>query len=120
MAVSKTNMSLRTLALLSVILPPTALCTGFPDCVHGPLASNKVCDSTATLSKRADALIGALTVEELIANTGNESPGVSRLGLPAYNWWSEALVSIFPFHWAWNEAKAVCWVSSMVSQAAPL
>ncbi|KAK7026859.1 hypothetical protein VNI00_015401 [Paramarasmius palmivorus] len=40
---------------------------------------------------RARALVAELTVEELIANTGNESPGVARLGIPAYNWWNEAL-----------------------------
>jgi beta-D-xylosidase 4 len=33
------------------------------------------------------------TTAELVANTVNMSPGVSRLGLPAYNWWSEALVN---------------------------
>jgi len=32
-----------------------------------------------------------MTLEEKIANTGNTSPGVARIGLPAYEWWSEAL-----------------------------
>jgi beta-D-xylosidase 4 len=63
----------------------------FPDCIKGPLASNLVCDSTASVSARAKAVVAEFTVSELIANTGYQSPGVSRLGLPAYNWWSEAL-----------------------------
>lgn len=32
-----------------------------------------------------------LTTTEKIANMGDKSPGVSRLGLPAYEWWNEAL-----------------------------
>ncbi len=40
---------------------------------------------------RAKALIGQLTIEEKIKNTGSTSPGVPRLGLPPYEWWQEAL-----------------------------
>ncbi|KAF7365426.1 hypothetical protein MVEN_00415400 [Mycena venus] len=63
----------------------------FPDCVGGPLANTTVCDTTATATARAQALIAMFTTDELINNTVNMSPGVPRLGLPAYNWWSEAL-----------------------------
>ncbi|KAK4508093.1 hypothetical protein PRZ48_001831 [Zasmidium cellare] len=40
---------------------------------------------------RARALINAFTLEEKLNNTGSTSPGVPRLGLPAYTWWQEAL-----------------------------
>ena len=40
---------------------------------------------------RATALIKAFTLEEKLNNTGSTSPGVPRLGLPAYTWWQEAL-----------------------------
>ena len=40
---------------------------------------------------RATALINAFTLEEKFNNTGNTAPGVPRLGLPAYQWWNEAL-----------------------------
>lgn len=40
---------------------------------------------------RATALINAFTIEEKLNNTGHVSPGVPRLGLPAYTWWQEAL-----------------------------
>ncbi|KAJ7855969.1 beta-xylosidase [Mycena olivaceomarginata] len=63
----------------------------FPDCVGGPLANTTVCDTSASPTTRAKALIAMFTTAELVANTVNMSPGVSRLGLPAYNWWSEAL-----------------------------
>ncbi|THV04770.1 beta-xylosidase [Dendrothele bispora CBS 962.96] len=63
----------------------------FPDCANGPLASNLVCDTTASPMDRARALVANFTIEEKINNTVNMSPGVPRLGLPPYNWWSEAL-----------------------------
>lgn len=65
---------------------------GFPDCVNGPLKGNAVCDVTKDPITRATALISIWTDEELTNNTVNASPGVPRLGLPAYNWWSEGLV----------------------------
>jgi beta-D-xylosidase 4 len=65
----------------------------FPDCVGGPLANTTVCNTSASPTTRAKALIAMFTTAELVANTVNMSPGVSRLGLPAYNWWSEALVN---------------------------
>ncbi|KAG6820598.1 hypothetical protein H0H93_014514 [Arthromyces matolae] len=63
----------------------------FPDCVNGPLNSSVVCDSTKDPATRARDLISLFTVDELIQNTDNLSPGVPRLGLPSYQWWSEAL-----------------------------
>ncbi|TBU52310.1 beta-xylosidase [Dichomitus squalens] len=64
---------------------------GFPDCVNGPLSNNTVCDTSKDPITRATALIDLWTDEELTNNTVNASPGVPRLGLPAYNWWSEGL-----------------------------
>ncbi len=43
------------------------------------------------VEKRISDLLSRLTIEEKIALTGYRSPGVSRLGIPAYNWWNEAL-----------------------------
>ena len=67
---------------------------GFPDCVNGPLANNSVCDTSLDAKTRATALIKLFTTDELINNTVNLSPGVPRLGLPAYQWWSEGLVRV--------------------------
>ncbi|KAL0070081.1 hypothetical protein AAF712_002978 [Marasmius tenuissimus] len=67
-------------------------CNGaFPDCANGPLSKNLVCDPTARAIDRARALVEELTPAEMIENSVNMSPGVPRLGLPPYNWWSEAL-----------------------------
>lgn len=40
---------------------------------------------------RATALVNLFTLEEKLNNTGSDSPGVPRLGLPTYVWWNEAL-----------------------------
>ena len=66
---------------------------GFPDCVNGPLSNNTVCDTSKDAITRATALIDLWTDAELISNSVHGSPGVPRLGIPPYIWWSEALVS---------------------------
>ncbi|KAF1989469.1 glycoside hydrolase family 3 protein [Aulographum hederae CBS 113979] len=78
-------------SVLSTFWLFTVAQAAFPDCVSGPLKSNTVCDVSATPLERATALIKLFTLEEKLNNTGNDSPGVPRLGLPPYQWWSEAL-----------------------------
>ncbi|KAH9924718.1 beta-xylosidase [Fomitopsis serialis] len=80
-----------TLLALACLALATNVYAAFPDCVNGPLANNTVCDTSATPLARATALISLFTLEEKINNTGNAAPGVPRLGLPAYQWWQEAL-----------------------------
>ncbi|MDR2118542.1 MAG: glycoside hydrolase family 3 C-terminal domain-containing protein [Tannerellaceae bacterium] len=43
------------------------------------------------VDERVSDLIGRLTVEEKIAQMMNSAPAIERLGIPAYNWWNEAL-----------------------------
>ena len=64
---------------------------GFPDCNRSPLCSNLIYNPSASPVDRVAALLSALTAQEKIANLVNTAPGVSRLGLPAYQWWNEAL-----------------------------
>jgi beta-D-xylosidase 4 len=40
----------------------------YPDCVNGPLATNKVCDRTLSPAQRAAALVAAMTNEEKLQN----------------------------------------------------
>ncbi|KAK2803353.1 hypothetical protein FQN50_007012 [Emmonsiellopsis sp. PD_5] len=63
----------------------------FPDCANGPLASNTVCDRDASPSERAAALVAALNSTEKLQNIVRSAKGAERIGLPAYNWWNEAL-----------------------------
>jgi len=40
---------------------------------------------------RVKDLIGRLSLDEKISLMMNQSPAIARLGIPAYNWWSEGL-----------------------------
>ena len=41
--------------------------------------------------EKAAALVAQMTVEERASQLRYDSPAVQRLGIPAYNWWNEAL-----------------------------
>ncbi|HSC39545.1 MAG TPA: hypothetical protein VLD19_16790, partial [Chitinophagaceae bacterium] len=43
------------------------------------------------VAARINDLLGRLSLEEKIALLGYNSKAVSRLGIPAYNWWNEGL-----------------------------
>ncbi|OAL02507.1 glycoside hydrolase, partial [Phaeosphaeriaceae sp. SRC1lsM3a] len=81
--------SLSSLVLLGASLASTTYAAIGPDCSNGPLKGNKICDRTASPSERAAALVKAMTISEKLDNLMRY--GASRLGLPAYNWWGEAL-----------------------------
>ncbi|KAI0191936.1 glycoside hydrolase superfamily [Astrocystis sublimbata] len=73
------------------LLAGSAWARDFPNCQSGPLASNQVCNATLDPWSRAAALVAAFTTSEKISNSQDNSPGVSRIGLPSYEWWNEAL-----------------------------
>ncbi len=41
--------------------------------------------------RRAEALVSQMTLEEKASQLRYDAPAVERLGIPAYNWWNEAL-----------------------------
>jgi beta-glucosidase len=43
------------------------------------------------VNQRASALIAQMTVEEKASQLVNQARAIPRLGVPAYNWWNEAL-----------------------------
>ena len=86
-------MGMDRILLTSALAVGSAAAYGFPNCDVPPLSDNAVCDVALDAITRATALIDLFTVPELINNTVSTSPGVPRLGLPAYQWWSEGLVS---------------------------
>ncbi|WP_321286714.1 glycoside hydrolase family 3 C-terminal domain-containing protein [uncultured Sunxiuqinia sp.] len=43
------------------------------------------------IEKRVDDLISRLSIQEKIDQTLYQSPAISRLGIPKYNWWNECL-----------------------------
>lgn len=40
---------------------------------------------------RAEELVNQMTVEEMVSQLRYDAPPIERLGIPAYNWWNEAL-----------------------------
>jgi beta-glucosidase len=48
-------------------------------------------DPTLPLEARAHDLVARMTLEEKASMMENTTPGVPRLGIPKYDWWSEAL-----------------------------
>ncbi len=48
-------------------------------------------DANASVSERVTDLLHQLTLQEKISLLGYQSKSVPRLGIPAYNWWNEAL-----------------------------
>jgi len=48
-------------------------------------------DATRPLAERVENLINCLTLDEKVGLMSHPAKGVPRLGIPAYNYWSEAL-----------------------------
>jgi beta-glucosidase len=69
-----------------------------------PTANLPFRDPALPIAERVDDLIGRLTPEEKASQLVNQARAVPRLGIPAYDWWSEALhgvanngyVTVFP------------------------
>lgn len=49
------------------------------------------CDTTLAIPQRVSDLVKRLTLQEKIGFLVNKAGNVSRLGIPTYEWWSEAL-----------------------------
>jgi beta-glucosidase len=67
-------------------------------CVVGALASPAHAqtklpyqDPSLPIEKRVDDLVARMTLEEKVSQMMNGSVAIPRLGVPAYNWWSEGL-----------------------------
>jgi beta-glucosidase len=48
-------------------------------------------DPSLPPAQRAADLVSRMTLEEKVSQLVNGAPAIPRLGVPAYNWWSEAL-----------------------------
>jgi len=53
-------------------------------------ASLPFCDTTLDVNARVADLVGRLTVKEKISALGTGTGNLDSVGLPGYNWWSEA------------------------------
>lgn len=78
------------LSLLSVLSLATAQ-YAYPDCVNGPLAKVAICDPSKAAHVRAQSIVALMNTTEKALRLQNTSPGIDRIGLPAYQWWAEGL-----------------------------
>lgn len=84
------------LALLTVagLAAPPARAGAAPyacDAADPATRSYGFCKRTLPIEKRVEDLVSRLTLPEKISQLGNAAAGVSRLGIPAFQWWSESL-----------------------------
>ncbi|CAK9176754.1 unnamed protein product [Ilex paraguariensis] len=54
-------------------------------------SDNPFCNTSLPYADRAKDLVSRLTLQEKVQQLVNGARGISRLGVPAYEWWSEAL-----------------------------
>ena len=73
-----------TLAALVLFTAPFA-------CLFAADAPLPYLDPSKPQAERIDDLLSRMTLEEKVSMMKNGTPGVPRLGIPKYNWWSEAL-----------------------------
>ncbi|MCE2790378.1 MAG: sulfatase-like hydrolase/transferase, partial [Saprospiraceae bacterium] len=60
----------------------------FRDSPHPPIP---FWDATLPFEKRADDVLTRLSLDEKVQQLMHRAPEIKRLGIPAYNWWNEAL-----------------------------
>ncbi|CAL5386088.1 unnamed protein product [Camellia sinensis] len=90
--------SLPTLLLLLVLCaestqPPPFSC----DSTNPSTKSYPFCETTRPILQRARDLVSRLTLDEKVSQLVNSAPAIDRLGIPAYEWWSEALHGVVGF-----------------------
>src|SRR4051812_48891478 len=69
---------------------------------QSPLPTPEYLNPQLSLDRRVTDLVRRLTLEEKITQMMNKSPAIDRLGIPAYDWWNEALHGV-----AYAEAATV-------------
>ena len=90
LAASRFGWSVPLVALVALVVPLAA------GCVRARRAdalaeAAPYLDPRRPASERAADLVRRLTLAEKIAQTMTQAPAIPRLGVPAYDWWNEAL-----------------------------
>ncbi|WRX30842.1 Glycoside hydrolase [Theobroma cacao] len=93
-------MKLQKLSLLTLIHISSLLLLVLADSTQPPFScdtsdprtkSYPFCKTTLPINQRVQDLISRLTLDEKISQLVNSAPPIPRLGIPGYEWWSEAL-----------------------------
>jgi beta-glucosidase len=77
-------------ATMAAVLLVVASCP-FPFVAQQRPAKIPYLDPALPAGRRADDLVSRMTLEEKISQMMNAAPAISRLGIPEYDWWNEAL-----------------------------
>ncbi|MDI9238438.1 glycoside hydrolase family 3 C-terminal domain-containing protein [Lysobacter sp. LF1] len=80
---------LRVAIASALLLASTALCA--QTTTTAAAGDKPWLDTTFSFQERAAALVSQMTLEEKAAQMANGAPAIPRLGVPAYDWWNEAL-----------------------------
>src|ERR1700753_2920663 len=77
--------------MLKPLLGLTTLCACALLLTGQPAGQPPYLDPTLTPQKRAADLVSRMTLDEKVLQMQNSAPALPRLGIPAYDWWNEAL-----------------------------
>ncbi|HYT23479.1 MAG TPA: hypothetical protein VEW05_24975, partial [Candidatus Polarisedimenticolia bacterium] len=78
----------RTFAQTSAVSQSTASSS---DDFSSVLANAPFRNPSLPIAERVDDLVSRMTLEEKVGQMVQAAPAIPRLGIPAYNWWSEGL-----------------------------
>jgi len=59
--------------------------------INNTTSSVAYLDTSLSFEQRVDDLVSRMTTSEKIAQMYNDAPAIERLGVPAYDYWNEAL-----------------------------
>jgi beta-D-xylosidase 4 len=87
-------MRVNSILFFTLVVATNAYNASFPDCKFGPLANFPICNQSLPSRQRAADLISRMNITEKISRMTDGSDAIPRLGLPGFEWWSEALHGI--------------------------
>ena len=76
---------------VTLVITVHAQLQAFPDCKGGPLAGFPICNQSLPSRQRAVDVVSRMTTAEKITQLVTTAAAIPRLGLPKFEWWSEAL-----------------------------
>src|SRR5262249_28475910 len=78
-------------SFIGVLVLLTSLLLAVPQTRTSGQATLPYKDPSLPIEKRVDDLVSRMTLEEKVSQMMNAAAPVERLGIPAYDWWNEAL-----------------------------
>ncbi|XP_058761503.1 probable beta-D-xylosidase 7 [Vicia villosa] len=95
MSLSSPTFTFLTIIFLFLTLTPNLTLTQLPpfacDSSNPSSRSYPFCNPKLPITQRTRDLVSRLTLDEKLSQLVNSAPPIPRLGIPGYQWWSEAL-----------------------------